>query len=351
MRPIYSSILEDLINSGDKSKNQNYRFLVIKEHNYKFKKIIKDQNVTIDKIDDLNYKQSAKDFLFFKIEESQSKKFQEYLKAKLAEFFIDNKSIEKESIKNFLKYLEVDQVYHFDAVTTIGKEDKLLVKAISNLPPLTAEFPRPKSFNHAAYNNDTNSMQKKFLSQQCLSNNNSSEITFAPQLPAISSNLTSSHNSIDSHVSLENPERGKLINDAHQIRSFFTEKEHNNNFDKMERHGHYIKNGYFNGNGKSTILLKITEIAAQLKNSSAEIGNSSSNEQIKGLKENIYKLNTIINDEQNLETLSQYRGFSPFKCFATLWGGGRVKSIEYVEQLREQVGSLANDLAALRPSV
>lgn len=351
MHPIYSSSLEDLINSGYKSKDQNYVFLVIKEHNYKFKKIIKDQNVTIDKIDDLNYKQSAKDFLFFKIEESKSKKFQEYLKAKLAEFLIDNKSIEKESIKNFLKYLEVDQAYHFDAVTTIAKEDKILIETISNSPPLTPKLPRPKSFNHAANNNDTISLQKTFLSQQSLSNNNSSEITFDPQLPAISSNLSSSHNSIDSQKSFETSERAQLIDSAQKIRSFFTVKEHNNNLVKMERHGSNIKNSYFNGNKKSEILSEITNLAADLRDSCKEIISKPSAEGLVNLDKKFSKFKDSINDKQNLETLSRYRGFSPFKCLATLWGGGKVKSFEYVEQLREQVASLTQEIIPLGPTV
>lgn len=351
MRPIYSFTLKDLISSKDNSENQNYKFIVIKEHNYKLKKIIKNQNITIEEVDGFNYEQSTKDFLFFKIEESKSKKFQEYLKAKLAEFLIDNKSIEKESIKNFLKYLEVDQAYHFDAVTTIEKEDKILIETISNSPPLTPKLPRPKSLNHAANNNDTISLQKTFLSQQSLSNNNSSEITFDPQLPAISSNLSSSHNSIDSQKSFETAERAQLIDSAQKIRSFFTEKEHNNNLVKMERHGSNIKNSYFNGNKKSEILSEITNLAADLRDSCKEIISKPTAEGLVNLDKKFSKFKDSINDKQNLETLSRYRGFSPFKCLATLWGGGKVKSFEYVEQLREQVGSLANDLAALRPTM
>ncbi|WP_342220369.1 hypothetical protein [Rickettsiella endosymbiont of Miltochrista miniata] len=345
MRPIYSFTLKDLISSKDNSENQNYKFIVIKEHNYKLKKIIKNQNITIEEVDGLNYEQSTKDFLFFKIETSNSKDFQKYLKTKLADFLIENNGIEKESTKSFLKYLEDDSTYGFDAVTPIENEDKLLIEAILNSPSSTPTLLRPNSVRYESVSEKT--PLRKIPSFHDLPKENSPKIS----RPAISPDQFCSQHSIHSQDSLETSARAYLIEGAQKIHSFFTEKEHNNNLANIERHGLNIKGSYFNGNGKSKILLNITELAAQIRNSTNEIGSESSSEQILGLKQNISKLNVIINDKQNLETLSRYRGFSAFKCFATLWGGGKVKSIEYVEQLREQVGSLSKDLTALRPTV
>lgn len=342
MRPIYSFTLKDLISSKDNSENQDYKFIVIKEHNYKLKKIIKNQNITIEEVDGLNYEQSTKDFLFFKIETSNSKDFQKYLKTKLADFLIENNGIEKESTKSFLKYLEDDSTYGFDAVTPIENEDKLLIESILNSPSSTPTLLRPNSVRYESVS-EKNPL-RKMPSFHDLPLENSPKIS----RPVISTHLSSSQNSIYSQDSLENAERAQLIDGAQKIRSFFTKKE---NLSHIKNHALNIQNGYFNGEKKSKILLNITELADQIRDVSQNIGKESSNEQIQSLKQNVSELDRMINNKQNLDTLSRYRGFYPFKCFATLWGGGRVKSFEYVEQLREQVGSLANDLAALRPTM
>lgn len=231
--------------------------------------------------------------------------------------------------------------------STVDEEHKQLIEAISSSPQSTPKL-RPKSLNHPdAY--DT--LKKTFFSQQSLSNHNSSRITFSPQLPVISSDISSSQHSLLSQDSLENVKRAQLIDGAQKIRSFFTEKEKNNNLAKIERHGLNIKESYLNGNEKSKILLNITKLAAHIRDSSDNIGNTSSNEQIQSLKQNVSELDKIINNKQNLDTLSRYRGFSPLKCFATLWGGGKVKSIEYVEQLRDQLNTLTQEIAPIRPAV
>ncbi|WP_342147138.1 hypothetical protein [Rickettsiella endosymbiont of Aleochara curtula] len=226
--------------------------------------------------------------------------------------------------------------------STVDEEHKQLIEAISSSPQSILK-PRPNSIRYGKFENGD---LRKTLSLYDPVNGGSIEIQ-----QAISSSLSSSNNSIHNQDSFENLKRAQLIDGAQKIRSFFTEKEKNNNLAKIERHGLNIKESYLNGNEKSKILLNITKLAAQIRDSSDNIGNTSSNEQIQSLKQNVSELDKIINNKQNLDALSRYRGFSPFKCFATLWGGGKVKSIEYVEQLRDQLNTLTQEIAPIRPAV
>ncbi len=315
--------------------------------------VVKENEVTI-----LNNKQYKSDFsyiLTFEIGKSNAKSLKNHIKENIENLNIDYPAKFLELLKdNFdfqeqqeLNQEELKEQENNSQLTTpkLDGEDENLLAAISQSPISSPAWLRPKSVRYESVSENTS--LRKMPSFHDLPSENSPKIS----RPVISTHLSSSQNSIYSQDSLENAERAQLIDGAQKIRSFFTEKKHNNNLAKMERHAVNIKNSYFNGNEKSIILLNITELAAQIRNSTNEIGNESSNEQIPGLKQKISKLNAIINDKQNLETLSRYRGFSPFKCFATLWGGGKVKSIEYVEQLRGQVASLTQEIIPLRPTV
>lgn len=231
------------------------------------------------------------------------------------------------------------------ATPKLDEEEEKLLAAISESPISTPALFRPDSVIVDSISENTS--LRKTPSFHDLPGENSPKIA----RPEISLAGSLSQHSLHSQDSFENAEQAQVIDSAQKILSFFTKKENNNNLAKMENHGFNIKNSYFNGNGKSEILLNITELAAQIRASSNEIGKEFSSKQIVELKENISKLHTIINDKKNLETLSRYRGFSPLKCFATLWGGGRVKSIEYVEQLRDQLNSLTQEISPNRPTV
>ncbi|MGC1854907.1 MAG: hypothetical protein WA659_06005 [Candidatus Aquirickettsiella sp.] len=344
MHPIYFVTLKNP-KYKDQSENQDYKLLVIKNHNFnKIKKIFKG-TIAIEEIaDNENYVESDKDLLFFKIVESQSKDFQKYINKNLINF-LENNNIDKQSINNFIKFLEADQDYYFEAVTSIEKEDKLLIEAIANSLPSSPIMSRPSSERYER--TSENASLRKTLSFDDLPKENSTEI---PRI-AIFSDLSSSHNSVQSQDSFENAERAQLIDGAQKIRSFFTEKGDNTNLVKMERHGSNIKNSYFNGNEKSKVLSEITNLAADLKDSCKEITSKTTSEGLVSLDEKFSKFKDSINDKQNLETLSRYRGFSAFKCFATLWGGGKVKSIEYVNELRAQIDTLTKEIAPIRPTV
>jgi hypothetical protein len=311
--------------------------------------VVKENEVTI-----LNNKQYEPDFsyiLTFKIGKSNANSLKKHIKDNIENLNIDYPAKFLELLKDNFDFQEQqefkpDNLRHQEnhlqvASLAPDKEEEELLARISQSPTSTPKLLRPNSTYESTIKNP---FLIKTLSFLDFPGENSLKISG----PEISSDLSSSQYSIHSQDSLENEARAQLIDGAQKIRSFFTKKE---NLSHIENHALNIQNGYFNGEKKSKILLNITQLAGKIRDVSQNIGKESSNEQIQSLKQNVSEFDKMINNKQNLDTLSRYRGFSPFKCFATLWGGGEVKSIKYVEKLREQVGSLANDLAALRPSV
>lgn len=311
--------------------------------------VVKENEVTI-----LNNKQYKPDFsyiLTFEIGKSNAKSLKNHIKDNIENLNIDYPTKFLELLKdNFdiqqpeLNQEELKEQENNSQLTMpkLDGEDEEPLAAIPQSRISTPTLHRPNSVRYATVSE--NIPLRKTSSFHDLPPEDSPMIS----RPIISTHLSCSKNSIYSQDSLENAERTQLMDGTQRIRSFFSKKE---NLSHIENHALNIQNGYFNGEKKSKILLNITQLAAQIRDVSQNIGKESSNEQIQSLKQNVSELDKMINNKQNLDTLSRYRGFSPFKCFATLWGGGRVKSIEYVEQLQEQVGSLVNDLAALRPSV
>ncbi len=219
--------------------------------------------------------------------------------------------------------------------SALDEEHKQLIEAILSSQPSPPMLQRSNSVKDGSVPEDT--FLRKITSFHDLPNDNSPKISRS----STSSDLSSSHDSIYSRDSLENSERTQLIDGAQKIRFFFAGKE-NVYVSNIKKHALNIQNGYFNGGAKSKILLEIAQQAEQIKLNINDKGNESLIDQIDILKEKI---------SDNLATLSRYRGFSPFKCFATLWGGGRVKSIEYVEELRDQLNSLTNEISSVRSTV
>lgn len=328
MHPVYLATLKDSpFILGEKTK---------------YVAIIKDKAVILN-----NKKYNSKDdaySLTFKIGASNAEVLKKCINEKLSIYKVETPSKFIDLLGgefDIKEQQELNQENNVQVTTPklTRDEEQLIEASQSHLP---TSRPRPNSLR---YESVSGAYLRKTLSLHDPVGENSLDI----QQPDISSDLSSS-NSIHNQDSLE-AERDQLIESAQKIYSFFTEKEKNTHLSHIKSHGLNIQKGYFNGGVKAKILLDITQLAEQIKSNSNEIGNESSNEQIQALKQNVLMLNEKINDKQNLEILSRYRGFSPFKCFATLWGGGRVKSIEYVEQLRGQIASLIKEATPLRPTV
>ncbi len=112
-----------------------------------------------------------------------------------------------------------------------------------------------------------------------------------------------------------------------------------------------FKKSYFNGQEKSRALSLISELSEKIDLDSLNLlNNSSSVVDIETLKHNINELDKYINDKQITDVLSRYRGFFPLRCFATLWGGRKVKSIEYVKQLQDQLDTLTKNISEIGPT-
>lgn len=67
----------------------------------------------------------------------------------------------------------------------------------------------------------------------------------------------------------------------------------------------------------------------------------------KTMADNIEKLKHTMNDAKDI--LSEYRGISLLRCFATLWGGGKVTSQLLVNTLDEQLTDLQTNMSRLSP--
>lgn len=305
--------------------------LLIKNEKLKYV-VVKENEVTI-----LNNKQYKPDFsyiLTLEIGKSNAKSLKNHIKENIENLNIDYPAKFLELLKdNFdfqeqqeLNQEELKEQENNSQLTTpkLDGEDENLLAAISQSRISTPTLPRPKSLN-PDYN--TEFSHKTFLSQMDLDRSNS-PISFGKQPRVISQKLSSSQNSIHSQYSLERSEQAQRNHD--EIYSFFSKKE-NKYLSNIKNHGLSIKKGYFNGEEKSKILLEITQLAEQIKEKLNEKGNESLIDQIDILKKKI---------TDNAKTLSQYRGISLFKDIAQCWGGGRVKSIEYVNQLQAQLNTL-----------
>ncbi|TLY47131.1 MAG: hypothetical protein E6K54_07145 [Gammaproteobacteria bacterium] len=227
------------------------------------------------------------------------------------------------------------------AIVQPNEEEETLLAEISKSAPSTPILTtRPTSVR---FENTSSFEELRRKSFHDLPGEDSAEIT-----NSASSITAPSQHSIHSQ---DSEKQDTLIANTQKINSFFTQAKYNANLVKMERHGNKIENGYFNGSEKSKILLDITRMAAEIKKASNTMESLLSNEQVDVFKQKISELNEKINDEQTIKTLSRYRGFSPLRCFATLWGGGKVTSIDYVNQLRNELKPLIDEAFSVRPIV
>lgn len=349
MRPIiYSATPKDsLFNFEEKSK-----YVVIKEY---LKGINKNQKkLTVDLVDNQKFKSSDKHFLIFKAEKNRSENFQKYLKTKLDRFLEQNGSIEQEGTENFFESLEADGIYHFEPL-----EPQILARELMpevnrrsvSLQNLTDETPKNGSnrisidlISRSSSVNDLNKAESLSGSRPLL------DLLDVREKSSDTDSLTSFSTSTHITESVKTIEH--IDNIIDKVQSFLDKKQ-NNLLSDIEKHGSAIHKGFFNGKEKAEILLGIEALIGEIKKDTDQLLNSHENkEEIIGkLEKKISDLNTVIKDDKIFNTLSRYRGFSPFKCIATLWGGGRVKSIGYVNQLKEQLDSLVKDISPTRPAV
>ncbi|WP_342227871.1 hypothetical protein [Rickettsiella endosymbiont of Rhagonycha lignosa] len=348
MPTIYLATPKNSFIPEDELKEKNFNYIVIKKHNYKLKKIIKSQgSISIDLMD--NYASSDKYLLSFKVEESQGKNLQKYLDSKQKDFLEENNLINEDSIEHFFKFIQAEQDYDFKR---LDENENLEEQIISNATPESPQYPRTSDIVH-------NLLDKEH--EDLLNNIPTQTLNFNRQTSVYSEDSKSIDESFNRRVSMHDDPLGEnAVENAKttlfaekKINSFFIKINSSEHFKNIKCHGEKIENGSFNGKEKSEILLSITELAAQIRKNSNDKDNISSTDQLKTLKQNISKLDAIINNTQNLKILERYRGFSPFKCLATLWGGGKVKSKEYVEQLRNELNPLineVNEVLSVRPT-
>ncbi|TLY47130.1 MAG: hypothetical protein E6K54_07140 [Gammaproteobacteria bacterium] len=93
------------------------------------------------------------------------------------------------------------------------------------------------------------------------------------------------------------------------------------------------------GKNKYQAIENIQQKMDALLESGANQEHASSSEEI------ITDLQQTINEAKAI--LSEYRGISLLRCFATLWGGGKVTSQLLVETLEEQLSDLQNNITKL----
>lgn len=349
MSIIYLATLKDFINK-DQYKEKKYNYLVLREHNYKLKKIFGKHAVSVNLV--ANYYPLDKYLLSFKIEEFHSAGFKAHIDSKFKKFTKGTYYINKESISEFFKFLEADGLYDFEAYSP----NEELIKP--SAPMNFLETP-----NKEVITSSHNLLEEQDFSSRSRSNSLSEEKTDTEsvrkanslsKLSVENSSIASIASSTSSLESLENdPQKfnSDQFSQAEKICSFFNNISNTYSFAHMKNHGEKIKNGYFNGKEKSEILLSIYDTAKKIKDTSLDLRQEITAEGLAGIKEDIKTLNACINDQTNLKILSRYRGFSPLKCFATLWGGGKVTSMEYIDQLRNELSPLIDEAFSNRPTV
>ena len=291
-------------------------------------------------------------FIVFKVEKDICKTVQDYLEVKLNEFIKEHGSIKEKSPNDFLKFLEADSTYHFEdlssneklnepsdpiKLTEINKEEAALSQNFLD----AEQGPSPRS-------------QSSSLIEEKIETENLRRVDSLSKLAVENSDRTESIESLTASQDSIRSESQKLTNNqndqlAREIQSVFSNE--NKILLNINKHGSAIQKGYFNGVEKSTHLSLISAIAEKINLDSCDLlNNSSSVVNVNTLKQNIYELKTYINDKGTTDALSRYRGFSPLRCIAAFFGGGRVKSIEFVEQLQEQLDTLTNNISQIRPT-
>lgn len=115
-----------------------------------------------------------------------------------------------------------------------------------------------------------------------------------------------------------------------------------NSKNNLARHAKKLNSDYLQtklGKNKYQAIENIQQKMNAFLESGANQEHASSSEEI------IIDLQQTINEAKAI--LSEYRGISLLRCFATLWGGGKVTSQLLVETLEEQLSDLQNNITKL----
>lgn len=359
MPTIYLATPKNSFIPEDELKEKNFNYIVIKKHNYKGINKLKNP-ISIDLIEEKNYEPSDKYLISFKIAESQAEDLKKCLDSKLKEF-LQNNALSKESILDFFKFLEADgelNVRQLDENDNQNEEidSAKLSTVINSKFASSQEFLDAERVNPLAtatsFSIDNQSFSNSSIHTHFENENVGSSISLTN--PNMDSNRTEQPSSFEPLqylvVNQPLPEcREEVVKLAQEIQSVFSDQ--NKTLSNIKTHGPAIEKGCFKGLEKSMYLRIISDEAKVIDSEIQEfLKNPESKLNVEILKDKINNLNMYINDERTVDCLSRYRGISVLKCFATMWGGGRVKSIEYVKELQEQVVTL-NQKLALRPTV
>lgn len=342
------------ISEGELAK-KNFSYIVIKRHNYKITNKLKNP-ISIDVIEEKNYEPSDKYLISFKIMESQVEYLKKCLDSKLKEL-LQNNAVSKESILDFFKFLEADGELN---VRQLDENDNQNGEINSEILSTVQKFLDAERVNLQASATSLSIDNQSFSNssiQTHFENENENEnvgSTLSLSNPNKDSNRTERPSSLvsfqDLVVNQSLPEcREESEKLAQEIQSVFSDQ--NKTLSNIKTHGPAIEKGCFKGLEKSIYLRGISNEAKVIDSEIQKFfKNPESKLNVDILKNKINNLNTYITDKRTVDCLSRYRGISVLKCFATMWGGGRVKSIEYVKELQEQVVTL-NQKLALRPTV
>lgn len=352
---IYSVTLKDSsFNSENKTK-----YVVIKEHDSYFSRAFsKDNKPIVNVIDNHKFKFSDTYLIIFKVEKVLSENLKEYLNTMLRRFSEQNDNLKQES-NNFIKFLEADGKYN---VRQLDENDNLNEEINSEKlsTEINAKIISSQEFLDAERENPRASAPSLSIDNQSLSNSSIDTHFENENLGSTSSlpnpNKESNSTERPSFVSLQDlianqsltESREESVKLVQKIQSVFSDQ--NKTLLDIKEHGSAIERGYFNGLEKSIYLKSISTTAKRIDSDIQDfLSNPTSEINVESLKEEINKLQKFVHNIVNSDALSRYRGVSLFKCFATLWGGGKVKSIGYVNQLQDQLTTLTEEISMIRP--
>ncbi|WP_218813916.1 hypothetical protein [Rickettsiella endosymbiont of Dermanyssus gallinae] len=144
-------------------------------------------------------------------------------------------------------------------------------------------------------------------------------------------------------VKQEGDKKTDLRPAIYSITKFFDEEKPV--LDQIKEHGEKIRHGYWDADEKSGKLQEISDRANAIKAKNEELFQNTEVDKAKvgEIRDELQGLYSFISS--NEETLSRYRGISVLRPLAKLWGGGKVTSMQYANEIKEELAKL-NEIVA-----
>lgn len=125
---------------------------------------------------------------------------------------------------------------------------------------------------------------------------------------------------------------------SYLITRFFDKEE--SVLNQIKQHREKIQHGYWRADEKAEILKDISSKVDAIKDKNEKLNQSSTvdGRKVIEIREDFYDLYQFIRSKE--EALSRYRGIAALQPLAKLWGGGKVTSEKYVNEIKEELDKI-----------